>query len=247
MYPNVSLFIDGAWMQAAARGSLPVVSPASGDTIGSVRMPTALISTVHWRPLLTMEQGKPLPEARGELLAAADVIDCFAEEARRTYGRVIPARTEGVYQLVVKEPVGPVAGSRRGTSRSTRWCASCPARSLLDHREGAGGDAGLARRTDPLLRRRGRAGRRDEPGVRRGLGDFRVPHPAPGHPQDVVHRVHRGGQAACGDRRRPHEARDDGAWRPCPGNCVRRCRCGHRKPVAGNREVPQCRTGTAKR
>ena len=109
MYPNVSLFIDGAWMQAAARGSLPVVSPASGDTIGSVRMPTALISTVHWRPLLTMEQGKPLPEARGELLAAADVIDCFAEEARRTYGRVIPARTEGVYQLVVKEPVGPVA------------------------------------------------------------------------------------------------------------------------------------------
>jgi len=45
MYPNVSLFIDGAWMQAAARGSLPVVSPASGDTIGSVRMPTARIST----------------------------------------------------------------------------------------------------------------------------------------------------------------------------------------------------------
>ena len=60
-------------------------------------------------PLLTMEQGKPLPEAKGEVLAAADVIDWFAEEARRTYGRVIPARTEGVYQLVIKEPVGPVA------------------------------------------------------------------------------------------------------------------------------------------
>jgi succinate-semialdehyde dehydrogenase / glutarate-semialdehyde dehydrogenase len=60
-------------------------------------------------PLLTMEQGKPLPEAKGEVLAGADVIDWFAEEARRTYGRVIPARTEGVYQLVVKEPVGPVA------------------------------------------------------------------------------------------------------------------------------------------
>ena len=40
---------------------------------------------------------------------AADVIDWFAEEARRTYGRVIPARAEGIYQLVVKEPVGPVA------------------------------------------------------------------------------------------------------------------------------------------
>jgi succinate-semialdehyde dehydrogenase/glutarate-semialdehyde dehydrogenase len=60
-------------------------------------------------PLLTMEQGKPLAEAKGEVLAGADVIDWFAEEARRTYGRVIPARAEGIYQLVVKEPVGPVA------------------------------------------------------------------------------------------------------------------------------------------
>ena len=60
-------------------------------------------------PLLTLEQGKPVPEAKGETLAGADVIDWFAEEARRAYGRVIPARTEGVYQLVVKEPVGPVA------------------------------------------------------------------------------------------------------------------------------------------
>ncbi|MBV9252189.1 MAG: aldehyde dehydrogenase family protein, partial [Acetobacteraceae bacterium] len=60
-------------------------------------------------PLMTMEQGKPLVEAKGETLAGADVIDWFAEEARRTYGRVIPARAEGIYQLVIKEPVGPVA------------------------------------------------------------------------------------------------------------------------------------------
>jgi succinate-semialdehyde dehydrogenase/glutarate-semialdehyde dehydrogenase len=59
--------------------------------------------------MLTMEQGKTLVEAKGEVLAGADVIDWFAEEARRTYGRVIPARAEGVYQLVIKEPVGPVA------------------------------------------------------------------------------------------------------------------------------------------
>lgn len=59
--------------------------------------------------LMTLEQGKPLAEARMETLAAADVIDWFAEEARRAYGRVIPARAEGIYQLVVKEPVGPVA------------------------------------------------------------------------------------------------------------------------------------------
>lgn len=63
----------------------------------------------HIAQLLTMEQGKPLAEAKGETLAGADVIDWFAEEARRAYGRVIPARAEGVYQLVIKEPVGPVA------------------------------------------------------------------------------------------------------------------------------------------
>jgi len=59
--------------------------------------------------LMTLEQGKPLPEAKMEVMAGADVIDWFAEEARRAYGRVIPARAEGVYQLVIKEPVGPVA------------------------------------------------------------------------------------------------------------------------------------------
>ena len=59
--------------------------------------------------ILTTEQGKPLAEAKAETLVAADVIEWFAEEARRTYGRVIPPRAEGVYQLVVKEPVGPVA------------------------------------------------------------------------------------------------------------------------------------------
>jgi len=60
-------------------------------------------------PLLTLEQGKPLPEAKGEVLAGADVIDWFAEESKRAYGRVIPSRGEGIYQLVIKEPVGPVA------------------------------------------------------------------------------------------------------------------------------------------
>ena len=59
--------------------------------------------------MMTMEQGKPLAEAKGEVLAGADVIDWFAEESKRAYGRVIPARAEGVYQLVIKEPVGPVA------------------------------------------------------------------------------------------------------------------------------------------
>ena len=59
--------------------------------------------------LMVLEQGKPLFEARLETNAAADIIDWFAEEARRTYGRVVPARADGIVQLVVKEPVGPVA------------------------------------------------------------------------------------------------------------------------------------------
>lgn len=59
--------------------------------------------------IMSMEQGKPIAEAKGETMLAADVIDWFAEEAKRTYGRVIPARADGIYQLVVKEPVGIVA------------------------------------------------------------------------------------------------------------------------------------------
>ncbi|MFK8252118.1 NAD-dependent succinate-semialdehyde dehydrogenase [Ancylobacter terrae] len=59
--------------------------------------------------IMTMEQGKPLPEARIETLAAADIIDWFAEEARRLYGRLIPGRSGSVEQVVIKEPVGPIA------------------------------------------------------------------------------------------------------------------------------------------
>ncbi len=59
--------------------------------------------------LMTLEQGKPVGEAKIEAVAGADVIDWFAEEARRVYGRVIPARAEGVYQMSLREPVGPVA------------------------------------------------------------------------------------------------------------------------------------------
>jgi succinate-semialdehyde dehydrogenase / glutarate-semialdehyde dehydrogenase len=59
--------------------------------------------------LLTMEQGKPLVEARGEVLAGADIIEWFADEGRRVYGRIVPSRNVAVQQLVLKEPVGPVA------------------------------------------------------------------------------------------------------------------------------------------
>jgi succinate-semialdehyde dehydrogenase/glutarate-semialdehyde dehydrogenase len=60
-------------------------------------------------PILTMEQGKPLAEARTEVMTSADLLEWFAEESRRTYGRVIPGRADGVNNIVIKEPVGPVA------------------------------------------------------------------------------------------------------------------------------------------
>ncbi|MBK0394055.1 NAD-dependent succinate-semialdehyde dehydrogenase [Ramlibacter algicola] len=60
--------------------------------------------------LLTQEQGKPLAEAKGEAMAAADIIEWFAEEGFRVYGRTVASRWKPeVRQLVVKDPVGPVA------------------------------------------------------------------------------------------------------------------------------------------
>ncbi|WP_313075779.1 NAD-dependent succinate-semialdehyde dehydrogenase [Melaminivora sp.] len=59
--------------------------------------------------ILTREQGKPRLEARGEALAAADIIEWFADEGLRVYGRIVPARNPAVRQLVVKDPVGVVA------------------------------------------------------------------------------------------------------------------------------------------
>ena len=60
--------------------------------------------------LMTLEQGKPLVEAKMETMGAADSIDWYAEEGRRAYGRIIPSRApQGVYQFVFKEAVGVVA------------------------------------------------------------------------------------------------------------------------------------------
>jgi succinate-semialdehyde dehydrogenase / glutarate-semialdehyde dehydrogenase len=59
---------------------------------------------------LTLEQGKVLAEAKVEVLGSADIIEWFAEEGRRAYGRIIPARADGVRNMVLMEPVGVVAG-----------------------------------------------------------------------------------------------------------------------------------------
>jgi succinate-semialdehyde dehydrogenase/glutarate-semialdehyde dehydrogenase len=57
----------------------------------------------------TMEQGKPLAQMKIELEASANVLEWYAEEGRRAYGRVIPPFAPGVRLTVRKEPIGPVA------------------------------------------------------------------------------------------------------------------------------------------
>lgn len=63
----------------------------------------------HVASLVTREQGKPLKEAGIEIDLSAELLDWFAEEGRRAYGRLIPARAPGISQQVLREPVGPVA------------------------------------------------------------------------------------------------------------------------------------------
>lgn len=145
MYPEVDLYIDGAWSKGSGGHSEDVINPATGESIGTVphadradldrAAEAALRAFRSWSTVsafergkvlrkaadlirqridelatvLTLEQGKPTMEAKLELNATVDLIDWFAEEGRRSYGRVIPARAPNVNQLVVKEAVGPVA------------------------------------------------------------------------------------------------------------------------------------------
>lgn len=59
--------------------------------------------------LMTLEQGKTLAESRLEFVLCAETFEWYAHEALRAYGRVIPSRVRGTRQLVVPQPLGPVA------------------------------------------------------------------------------------------------------------------------------------------
>ncbi len=58
---------------------------------------------------MTLDQGKPLAEAVGEVTSCAEHADWHAEECRRIYGRVVPPRNPDVRQIVVREPIGVCA------------------------------------------------------------------------------------------------------------------------------------------
>ncbi|MCP4780382.1 MAG: NAD-dependent succinate-semialdehyde dehydrogenase [Hyphomicrobium sp.] len=59
--------------------------------------------------LLTMEQGKPLAEAKGEIIYGANFVELFAEEGKRIYGETIPSHKLDARIIVMKQPVGVVA------------------------------------------------------------------------------------------------------------------------------------------
>lgn len=141
---DVSLFIDGQWRAGEAGQSLPVVNPATDQTLAGVAkaepadlecaVAAAKRAFAGWRRvpafersrvmrqaasilrercdtiarLMTLEQGKPLLESRAEINFGAEIIEWFAEEARRVYARGIPSRDPKVRQYCTKEPVGIV-------------------------------------------------------------------------------------------------------------------------------------------
>lgn len=69
-----------------------------------IRERTGLLAAV-----LTDEQGKPLDQARGEVGAAADQFDWYADEARRIYGHLLDGRQADKRMIIRREPIGPVA------------------------------------------------------------------------------------------------------------------------------------------
>ncbi len=59
--------------------------------------------------IMTLEQGKPLPEAKGEVAYGASFVEWFGEEAKRAYGDTIPAPVPGRQLITVKQPIGVAA------------------------------------------------------------------------------------------------------------------------------------------
>ncbi len=74
---------------------------------------------------LTQEQGKPLPEAKMEVLHAADTFEWFAEEGKRAYGRIIPPTNMAKRYYAIKHPVGVV-----GTITPWNFPAALPSRKI---------------------------------------------------------------------------------------------------------------------
>jgi succinate-semialdehyde dehydrogenase / glutarate-semialdehyde dehydrogenase len=97
-------------LTAAARGYAHWRAVSAYDRATVLHKAAALLRerTESIARTMTLEQGKVLAESRLEVGAAADIFDWSAEEGRRAYGRVVPARKPEIRQIVLREPVGVV-------------------------------------------------------------------------------------------------------------------------------------------
>ncbi len=102
--------LDAA-LVAAAKGFESWSVTSAYDRSAILRRAAALVRErhEHMARCMTLDQGKPISESTLEAKSAADHIEWYAEEGRRAYGRIVPSRNPAVRQLVVREPVGPVA------------------------------------------------------------------------------------------------------------------------------------------
>jgi succinate-semialdehyde dehydrogenase / glutarate-semialdehyde dehydrogenase len=98
-------------LAAAQKGFLTWKATSAYERCKVMRKAAALLRerTDAIAMLMTQEQGKPLAEAKVEIGSAVDIIEFFAEEGRRVYGRIVAPRASNVQQQVLKEPVGVVA------------------------------------------------------------------------------------------------------------------------------------------
>src|SRR6266702_1723148 len=118
--------IDGTWTAAQDGARFAVTNPATGAAARAfpawrdklpreraeiLRRWHALIvaNTDDLAKLMSMEQGKPLAESRGEVAYGASYVAWFADEATRIYGDLIPQQQRGKRMSAGKEPVGVVA------------------------------------------------------------------------------------------------------------------------------------------
>ena len=95
----------------AARRAFPLWRATDTDARAAILRKTATLlreRTENIATLMTLEQGKPIAEARAEVAGAAGMFDWCAEEARRMYGRTL-VRPSGQRSIVTHQPVGPVA------------------------------------------------------------------------------------------------------------------------------------------
>jgi len=104
--------VDCAAAISAAEKAWPLWRAKTAKERGAVLMKWFTLLNQHADDLariMTAEQGKPLAEARGEVIYGASFVEWFAEEAKRLYGETIPTTDNNKRYLVIKQPIGVCA------------------------------------------------------------------------------------------------------------------------------------------